>query len=112
MSTTDKSLSEHALAKLAGLTAELERLESNGFDAGADLAKRALAVAAEALEFSGAETLEAAEAAVSGAADGLDEARATVRGRPIAAILLALGIGVILGRFTMSRPPEHKSWFH
>jgi ElaB/YqjD/DUF883 family membrane-anchored ribosome-binding protein len=112
-----KNGNDTARNRLAALRAELERLESEGADMGeealsrsSDLTKRALSVADEIVEDAAVETLDVAETVVSGAADGMDEARASIRATPVASILIALGIGVVLGHFTAGQPSQAKSW--
>ena len=117
MSDDDYGLGD-ARARLAALRDEIDALESEGLEIGeaalsrsTDLAKRALAVADDVISDAAAGTVGAAAAAVSGAADGMDETRDSIRATPIAAVLIALGIGVVLGHLTASRQAGYKSWF-
>lgn len=108
---------DEARAKLAALRAQIEALETDGVEIGGaalsrskELAREALSIADDVITEASVGSLGVAATVVSEAADGADEARASIRAMPIASVLIAIGVGVVLGHLTANKQPAYKSW--
>src|ERR1700761_5247112 len=94
---------KHSADRMTELSAELESIVGQAADwpddaahRAAAIAREALSIAQDALQEATAASTSATSAAAAEAVEEFDEARDSALGHPLATLLLAVGVGVLL----------------